>query len=678
MALVTLGDLSVSFIWKPKTLLTISVLFLVVFGPDFSTAQNINTEAQGAEAMIPVEHPDCTYFGPKHERFAAGARNGGSMHPGRGQYSLSALTEQVAQAVTFIPGGSRTDGFEKTHQSGSIDNYLYADMQAAGVKPADKTTDFEFIRRVTLDLTGRIPVPERVLRFAADSAADKRSKLIEELVNKPEWVDKWAMYFGDLYNNNVRNTQVVRYTEGRNAFYKWIRDSLAANKPYNQMASEIIAARGTNSYLPEQGHINWLVGGIVTGGPQQDIWDQQAANVAETFLGISHMNCVLCHNGRGHLDALSLWGKNTTRSEAWGLAAFLSHSYEFRTPPASMVQNYAYWSIDDDTRYRTDYALNTTTGNRPARQPIGAQRTMAPVYPFSGNRPAAGENYRSALARQVTSDFQFARATVNYIWKEFFSRGLVEPTNQFDPARLDPDNPPPDPWTLQPSNPRLLNALAQRFIDGGFDLKALMHEITNSEAYQLSSVYNGEWNPAWEKLFARKFVRRLWAEEIHDAIAQSSNILPSYSIPGFSTKPLYSDLSFGPIQWAMKFPDVNGMPDNGAVSRFLDSFLRGNRDDEDRRSDGSPIQALGLMNDNFIMSRIHATGAGTANGLLARSLSLPDDQMIDTLYLTVLSRHPSDPEMKIALAHIKSAARTPRAENLLWSLYNKVDFIFNY
>src|SRR6266567_6464031 len=152
------------------------------------------------------------------------------------------------------------------------------------------------------------------------------------------------------------------------------------------------------------------------------------------------------------------------------------------------------WTVRDDLpRALPDYTLNTTTGNRPSRSPIGTQKTVSPIYPFTGETPASGENYRVALARIVTSDIQFSRATVNYIWKEFFGRGIVDPVNQFDPARLDPDNPPPDPWTLQPSNARLLNAMAQEFVADGFDIRNLMRKLTNSEAYQLSSKYDGEW-----------------------------------------------------------------------------------------------------------------------------------------------------------------------------------------
>jgi len=447
------------------------------------------------------------------------------------------------------------------------------------------------------------------------------------------------------------------------------------------MATELISAQGENTYA--QGELNWLVGGWVIGNPQQDNIDQEAANVAETFLGIAHMNCVLCHNGRGHLDALSLWGKSTLRTQAWGFASFLSHTTTSRVPVANAVNNQPYyWAVrDDKPRVLADYTLGTTTGNRPARTLIGTQRTVPPVYPFTGATPNPGENYRAGLARIVTSDIQFARAAVNYIWKAYFGRGIVDPVNQFDPARLDPDNPPPAPWTLQPSNARLLNALAQEFVDSGFDLKELMRRIANSEAYQLSSRYEGDWNPSYEPLFARKLVRRLWAEEIHDAVAQSSGVLPNYNVANFSsfaaTSPYIGNPTFGPVQWAMQFPDVNRMPDNGAVTAFLNSFLRGDRDSADRRGDGSVLQALSLMNDNFITSRLNSKTAPDTS-LLGISKSMTASQLIDNLYISVLSRFPTPEEKQTALDGVKDIASATAAENLLWILYNKVDFVFNY
>lgn len=574
-----------------------------------------------------------------------------------------------------IPEGSRTSGFQNINQLPTIDRYIFSAFNQAGLTPASKTNDFEFIRRVTLDLTGRIPKPDRVLSFVADSSPTKRAKLIDELLATPEWQDKWTMYFGDLFNNSARTQFINRFPESRNAFYKWIHDSLAQNKPYDQMARELITANSTDGTIAQSsyqiGALNYTVGGIVTGGPVQDIWDQQTVNVSTTFLGISHLHCLLCHNGRGHLDALSLWGSSGTRFQAWQMASFLSHT-DSRQTPAGDIPNHNYWSVRDDTTYKLDYPLNTTTGNRPARQPTNGINRVAPVYWFTGKGPAAGENYRSAFAGSVTTDPQFARAAVNYLWKEFFGVGLVDPVDQFDPARLDPDNPPPAPWTLQASNPRLLNALAQDFINSKFDLKSLMREIANSNTYQLSARYKGDWNPAWASLNARKLVRRLWAEEIHDSIAQASGILPSYTIRTATT-------TFGPVNFAMQFPETDGTPDNnGAVSSFLNAFLRGNRVDEDRSGEGSLSQALGLMNDNFVMTRIRASGTGGTASLLARNINLADDQLVNNLYLTVLSRYPSDTEMSAALTNLKTGNRSQQAENLLWTLFNKVDFIYNY
>ena len=624
-----------------------------------------------------VDHAECAFFTGKREQIAQGGMNGSP----KMLTHIGNLTMEVAGRLggsqEFIPGGSRTGGLQQNPLAGlgAIDRNLFGAMMQAGVTPADRTNDFEFIRRVTLDLTGRIPDPARVQSFVADSRSNKRDLLIDELLAKPEWVDKWTMFYGDLFNNTTRTSQVVRYGPGTSAFYQWIYDSLKSNKPYNQMATELITSTGTDSY--NQGDLNFLVGGLVTGGPHQDIWDSQTVLTATTFLGISHLNCLLCHNGRGHLDTLSVWGSHQLRSQAWGMSAFMAKTLtsNIRVNPATVTPQY--WALaEDPARFKTDYPLNTTTGNRPARQPLAAQTTVPPVYLFSGRGPKPGENYRVAFAREVTTDFQFARATVNYIWAQFYGKGIVEPVDAFDPDRQDPANPPPAGWAIQPTNPQLLTDLAQDFINSNYDLKALMREIVTSNAYQLSSRYNGTWNPAWENLFARKLVRRLWAEELHDAVAQTSGLLPSYNLQ--ATFPHSSATE----SWAMKFPDTAGTPDNGPIARFLDSFWRGNRDDQNRLSDGSISQGLDLMNDPIIMTRIRGTSStqvtGSAGLLLVKNLALSDDQLINTLFLNVLSRYPSAAEMTAAQAQLKTGTRTAAAEDLLWSLYNKVDFTFNY
>lgn len=628
----------------------------------------------GAQDQDPValeNHSDCSFFGQDHEKYSAEARD--RFRRGRLTEEFNRLSPQA-----LIPNGTRTKQLQDQASDSPIDTAIFAELQNRGIAPAEKTNDYEFARRVTLDLTGRVPTYDALLQFTTSESPSKRIDLINQLLDTPEWVDKWTMYFGDLYRNTRNSDVTPRFDAGRNAFYRWIKASLADNKPYNQMATELIASRSTNTF--DDGTGNFLLGSDTSGGPRQDDFDQMAADVSATFLGIGHVNCVLCHNGRGHLDSLSLWGRNAKRSDAWGMAAYFARTnFTATRPDPATNPNLRYYAINDNGRF--NYTLNTTTGNRPPREPIdGLGTTVTPKYMFGEEAPAQGENNRDALARALTNDFQFARATVNYIWASMMGRGLVEPLDQFDPARLDPDNPPSGTWTLQPSNAALLNTLADGFRKNNFDLKWLMRTIAASETYQLSSRYAGEWNPTYETTFARHLVRRLMAEEVHDAIATTSNILPTYNVLE-PTGPLYTNRTQRQVRFAMQLPETGTLPDNGTVAAFLNSFTRGNRLDDDRKSDGSAIQALSLMNDNFVNSRIRSNVVAGQQSLLNKHIALPDNELVNQLYLTVLSRYPTEAENEIALATLRGtsgATRTQRGENLLWSLYNKVDFIFNY
>lgn len=668
------------------------------------------------KAELPVSDPSCTFFGPQREKFLKSVRpfakaeltaQVASMLPPIDGVSTKASFDAAAATATIptAPGGSRTDREARLRSasSGTIDRYIFDAINAAGVTPAPPTTDFEFVRRVYLDLTGRIPTSAQVLGFVNDANPDKRAALVDQLVGSPEYVDKWTVWFGDLLKNNSVNTQRPRFVPGMLAFTNYIRNSVSANKPWNQMASEMITATGTDSYT--QGELNFLVGGFMAGGPIQDVFDEEIAFTVDTMLGISHLECLLCHSGRGHLDELSLWGYYASRQQAWGMASFLSHTASIETPVQGAIQgNPRYWSLLDNINnpgnlglgrytFTNDYPLNTVTGNRPARtnnatafDPQNNQAStprVRPVYMFDNSSPASGANYRAFLAQKMTSDFQFARAFVNYQWEYFFGIGLVNPTNQFDVDRLDPDNPPSNcppktPCTLQGSNPRLLNALAQEFINAKYDVRALQKQIVNSRAYQLSSRYEGTWSSTNQNLFARKLVRRLWSEELHDSIALSSNVIPSYT--GNFTSIGSPVTTWGPVNWAMKFPEPRISPGAGSNSQasadFMNAFLRGNRDDEPRKSEGAIAQALALMNDNFVMARVRSNDA---NSLIRRVLAMPDDQLVDTLYLTILSRYPTSAEKNAALTNLKPPNnRTTEAQNLHWSLYNSVSFVFNY
>lgn len=572
-----------------------------------------------------------------------------------------------------------------------IDTIIFDRMTGEGVASAPLCNDAEFIRRVTIDLTGRIPSPDDVVRFVQDTNPYKRDILVDSLIGTPEFVDKWTNFFGDLYKNTSFASNINLYISGRESFHKYIRDSIAENKSYAQMASEMISATGDNL---TSGAVNFIVLGNVPMGPIQDTYDGLAVTTSTAFLGLANMDCLLCHDGAGHLDQINLWGAGVKRADAWGISAFFARTNR-RFERANTSVNYGKYTVLENAT--GEYRLDTNSGNRQTRSPINGKNFVDPKYLFNGGGVSSGENRRQALARHITSDPQFARAIVNYIWEELMVEALVSPSNAFDLARLSPEAKLPEGWTLQPANPDLLEALSRDFISNNFNLRYLIGSIAKSSAYQLSSQYPGTWKVEYVPLYARKFVRRLDAEEIHDAIVKATGMPPvstfrdasgtQQTILGY---PILGDdnLKQREVQWAMQLPEPFEPRQNGAARTFLDSFLRGNRDTNPRAQDSSILQSLNLMNNNFIMDRIHQSNRitnipntpeipATVRKLLSDP-NLSNDQIVTQLYLHTLSRYPTETEKAKALTYFASMGKTAATESLQWVLLNKVDFIFNY
>jgi len=596
-------------------------------------------------------------------------------NPSEFQYSELKHWRDVSQrtgnvAITLKPRvalyAATADAPPLTPRKNFIDEYIFGRMERDGIQPAPISDDQTFLRRVFLDLTGRPPSPDQVRAFAYDGNPSKREAIVDALVGNVEFINKWTMFFGDLYKNNTTNTNVTRYFQGRDAFYLYLKDALTRNKPYNQMAAELITANGDNWV---NGPANWIVGGNIAGGPVQDTYDGQAVNTAQMFLGLNTVDCLLCHDGARHLDNVNLWGAKETRVDMWGLSAFFART---RFPRTVVSQTPMYAKFDVSEAATGEYTLGTTTGNRTARAVQGRVNTAAPRYPFTGTTIPANADRRAALANLVTNDPQFARTIVNYIWEKFMVVAFVSPSNGFDPARLDPQNPPAAPWTLQPTNPELLEALSQSFRDNGYNLRQLMSLIVKSNAYQLSSQYPGEWKPEYVPYYARKFARRLDAEEIHDAVVKAAGVMPTYTLDyNGSTYPL------PPVNWAMELPDTSEPRSNGTTVGFLNAFGRGDRDQTRRDSSGSSVEALTMMNNTFVMNRIHNANAGSTVQQLLRSTTEPF-AIIEGLYLATLDRFPSTDEITIAAAVMKRLGNQRGAESLQWALLNKLEFLFSY
>ena len=675
------------------------------------TAQD-DLDWQSPDGSFP-NHGGCTYFGPE----------GGLSPVGTAASDFAAMklrTRNTESVLAMMPqrrnGGIIPRSAAATANPGAcagIDDCIQKTADAAGVPLTYLTTDAEFLRRARLDLTGRIPTKDEVLAFLADTSPSKREQLVDRLLQTPEWADRWTMFFGDHFRNTRVTAQVNRYNWGRDSFHLYLRDSLLENKPYDQMAREMLAAEGVsdgrnypNRYTSFQhweqtyrnlndnpvrpSAVGYVVGGRTIGGPIQDTYDTLAFFTARDFLGISVMDCVLCHDGAGHLEPLTVWGAAALRSEAWELAAFFSDVPRFQSwrypgnqrplnPSNGRRVNTNYYMVNDlaqgqrqRARYGDtagEYLGQTTGGNRPDR--LSTEQFVTAAYPFTSEAVVdSSMRLREQLGWHLTSDQQFARAAVNYIWRAFFSRGIVEPAGQFDLARLDPGSPPPAGWDIQPSHPQLLEWLADGFQDNGFDLKWLMREITTSQAYQLSSRYEGVFNPLHEKYFVRHQVKRLTAEQVVDAVMVASNQYTSFR---------GSD-SLRNVDFAMQLPDVNGVPlGNSTFARdvrgLLNAFTRGDREETQRSDGGSPLQALGLMNNRFVLNRLNRNNQAST---LGQSIELADDALVTSLYLSVLSRLPTAEETAFGVNYLQGGNRGSRATNLMWALFNKTDFYFNY
>ncbi|HEV2721682.1 MAG TPA: DUF1549 domain-containing protein [Thermoanaerobaculia bacterium] len=481
-----------------------------------------------------------------------------------------------------------------------IDDEIFGKMLKDGVRWTSASSDEEFLRRITLDLTGAIPDADAVKAFVADTSPGKRDALIDKLLASDGFTDRWTMWLGD----HVQNVQTAANTKielaARNSYYRYLHDAIAANKPYDQIVRELVAGAGSSK---TNGAVVFWVRQIQSNGPIQDTFDNLSAFSGDRFLGMPFV-CLSCHNGLGHLELVNSAMSKRTRYDFWRDAAFFARG-GISNIAADPTTGTAIYTIGDS---QGEYKLNTTTGNKTPREPQNGVAVAAPAFFLTGETPGAAEVRRQAYARMLTASPQFARATVNYVWKEIFGAGIVEPADSFDLDRQDPAALAPGA-ALQPTHPQLLTKLAQFFVASNYDLRALIRTIVVSNAYQLSSRYDpGPWNEAWAPYYARHYPQRLTAEEILDAVQKSTGVPADLGVS-----------SGGSVPRAMLLPDPT---EGGTFAEFLNHFQRGNRDDQPRSSDGSIVQALALLNDPIVSDRIDATNPAS---LVARLIQQSTD-----------------------------------------------------
>jgi hypothetical protein len=490
-----------------------------------------------------------------------------------------------------------------------IDELVFAKLQALGIPPSPLCDDATFVRRVTLDICGRLPAAEETRRFLADPDPDKRERLIDELLESTAYADFFANKWSAVLRNKSLNGN---YTAGTYAFHDWIRDRLHRNQPYDRFVGDIVAASGEMSRSPP---VVWY--------RSLKTSEQQVEDAAQLFLGL-RIQCARCHH-----HPYEKWSQD----DYYGFAAFFS-----RLGRKGGIDGRA-----DEQR------IFHQRGVAGARNP----RTGETLKPTGlGGAPlalAADQDPRLVLADWMADQENpfFAPALVNRYWKHFFGRGIVEPE---DDLRV----------TNPPSNPELLEALARRFVESGFDLKELVRAICRSAAYQLSSLPNDH-NARDKQNFSRYYPRRLNAEVLYDAINQVTG-----TRAGFGGLP----------------PDLRAvqLPDTGINNYFLTVFGKPMADSAcecERTNEANLAQSLYLLNSNEVLGKLSAGGGRAAQ--LAADASRSDEEKVRELYEWVYSRPPLPDELTLAVEHLaKTPAKQQGYEDILWALLNTKEFLFNH
>jgi hypothetical protein len=537
-----------------------------------------------------------------------------------------------------------------------IDEHVFGRMKRDRIPHAPLASDAEFAGRVWLDATGQIPHSAALRQFLDSSDPDKREKLIDQLVDSPGFVDRWTYYFEDLFRAGGR------MGAGLNLFHYWVREWIRLDRPYDQVATDLLSGGGKSSFSVPGGLYFARDFVKAKDDPEQpgaldlvnipDTVDEFTITYSKVFLGIN-MACISCHDGKGHLENVNLFLTGKKREDFYRQAGFFGRTRQIMNWENGYQANTEY-TVDDEA---PGYDTKAESIVRVPR--LGG--ASDPRFILSGEAPAAGKHQRDELARILTSHVQFRRAFANRIWAELMGFGIVEPVDDFDLARYDSGKPPPAPWTIQPSNPELLDALAEDFRVSGHSFRKLVKRIMSSGTYQLSSRFDGEWEDRYASYYARKFVRPLSAAELHDAIAAATARPPSYA-SGDQKVPMVQQMA-----------DPGRSP--GEVKGFMRVFGQSNRDDMPKKVPLSAMQAMVLMQTRIVTDRVLALGNSRVEQLLAAAST--DSELVDQLYFATLSRAPFGEEKRVALAAVAKDRRRG-AENLQWALINSPEFVFNY
>jgi hypothetical protein len=513
---------------------------------------------------------------------------------------------QVAVFRALVPLGKPIAKYPEFPINNYVDTLALARWKKLGIVPSDLSTDSEFVRRVHLDLCGRLPTPDEVRAFLADTQANRRAKLIDRLLDSPDYPAFFALRRGSI----LRNASLAGSEQAAYAFHEWIRDMIARNRPYDEFVRGIVAAAGEWQDAPA---VNWYW------QMRDDQLHQPVADTAQVFLGL-RLQCAKCHH-----HPYERW----SQEDYYGLAGYFS-----RLGRKSLGEPPPYFS----ERRRTSGEISPTTG-----KPIEPKQLDGPYLDIP---PEQDPRHKLVDWMAEPSNPFFAKALVNRMWGHLMGRGLVDPVD--DMRETNP-----------PSNPELLDALAQDFIKQKFDVKHVLRTICNSRTYQLSSTPN-DFNKHDKQNHARYYARRVIAEVLHDAVDQAC---------GTRTQ-------FGKMSRQARAVDL---PHEGFGSYFLDVFDRPPRSSacECARSGGASLQQV--LHLSFSQDLENKIGRGDGRVAKLAEKKVTNEQAVEELYLAAFARIPAAAERQTALEYLQRQTNRRRGmEDLLWVLLNTREFMFNH
>lgn len=537
------------------------------------------------------------------------------------QSCFSVLTIGVALFGWF--GSAFADG--PLHER--VDALIAAGYGDAADKVAPPASDAEFLRRATLDLNGTLPTADEVRAFLADGAANRRELLIDRLLSRPACARRMAQHFDVVLMERRTDAKVAH-----DAWVAFLRTSFEQNKPYDQLVRDILSADGSDAK---------------NRGPAKFYLDRNfestlvARDVGRLFLG-RDLRCAQCHD-HPLVD-------DYKQDQFYGLLAFLNRSYLFPNDMAAtaVIADKAEGEVTFVSVFDKAKKQHSTGPRMPGRPPVAEPKVEKDkeykVKPAANVRPVPTYSRREQLAAAVTDpqNRAFARTAVNRLWAMMFGRGLVHPLDMDHPG-----NP--------PSHPELLDLLTDEFIAHKFDVKWLLRELALTQTYQRSSEVTGDVPP---ERFASMALKPLTPEQLAFAVLQATGQADAErQALGKAATDAAVDAKLAPKVAAIRgvFTGRSGEPEDS--------------------SEATLSQALFVKHGGTIRGDI----AARPGDLLDRVTKLSDDDAVEELFLSVLSRLPTAEEREDVAAALKGAANRPAAlTEVIWALIASAEFRFNH